>query len=614
MKCQACDSENEARQHLCTECGAELIGKGSIVADRYEVIETPGEGGMGTVYLAHDRFLDENVALKMLRASFAGTAEALARFRSEIKLARKVTHKNVCRIHEYAEYGGLRFLSMEVIQGANLKDVVRGTSGLPVADVTDIGIQVARGLQAIHDRGIIHRDLKTANIMRGDGGEVRLVDFGIAKHDSETEDEGLTAAGDALGTPEYMSPEQARGHKLDFQSDLYSLGIVLFELTTGELPFKGGSALDTLIQQIQAPPPIERVPEPLRPIVAKALAKDVADRYASARGIAADLRVVAEQVRGEGFEESIDADELILPIAGKAPVVARPADEESESVGIIGGDLPTGVWPEGSPPPWAGKPQKKAEASRPLSLRVLGLIRELGDEDPKVRWRAAIGLLGVGEGAEPAIEELGKSCADPDESVADAAAMAYRKIAGSEPPATPPPVEKPPERDTALTRLIDALSGDDDQKRWQAVLALGAMGEAASEAAEPLRDALDDKDENVRWAAAQAIGKLGAAAQIAVPSLAAVLSESDDVLKRNAAQSLGRLGTVAKDAVPGLIGALREEEITIRDEIRDTLVKIGPAAVPSLMEALQDENPRIRFEAADALTKIGIGADSAPPS
>ena len=612
MKCQACDSENDDRQRLCTECGAELIGQGSIVADRYEVLETLGEGGMGTVYLAHDRFLDEQVALKMLHASFAGTAEALARFRSEIKLARKVTHKNVCRIHEYAEYGGLRFLSMEVITGANLKDVVRGTSGLPVAEVADIGIQVATGLQAIHDRGIIHRDLKTANIMRGDGGEVRLVDFGIAKHDSDTEEEGLTAAGDALGTPEYMSPEQARGHKLEFQSDLYSLGIVLFEVTTGELPFKGDSALDTLIQQIQAPPPIERVPALLRPIVAKALAKDVAERYASARGIAADLRVVVQQVSEEGVEETVDAEDLVLPIAGKAPVAPRPPERGDAEITTRG--LPTFVWPPGTPPPVGKKPRESPEESRPLSIRVLGLIRELGDAEPKVRWRAAIGLLGVGAGAEEAIEDLEKACADPDKSVADAAATAYRKIAGIEPPPVLPPIEKPPERDTRIALLIDALSGDDDQKRWQAVLALGAMGEGASEAAEPLRDALDDQDGNVRWAAAQAIGQLGVAAEIAVPSLAAALSESDDVLKRNAAQSLGRLGTVAKDAVPGLIGALREEEITIRDEIRDTLVKIGPAAVPSLMEALQDENPQIRFEAADALTKIGIGADSASAS
>ncbi len=590
MKCQACDSENDGKQRLCTECGAELIANGSIVADRYEIVDTRGEGGMGTVYLAHDRFLDETVAIKMLRASFAGTAEALARFRSEIKLARKVTHKNVCRIHEYAEYGGLRFLSMEVITGTNLKDAVRGTGGLSIEEVANIGVQVAKGLQAIHDRGIIHRDLKTANIMRGEGGEVRLLDFGIAKHGGDDEEEGLTAAGDALGTPEYMSPEQARGHTLEFQSDLYSMGIVLFELVTGELPFKGESSLDTLIQQIQAPPPLARVPEAIRPVIAKALAKDVSDRYASARGIGADLRVVAQQAAEEGFDEIIDADDLVLPIVGKASIPGPPIEDTNEEF-VVEEDF-LAPSPRGGKRTPTGRVPKREEESRPLSIRVLGLIRDLQDENPKVRWRAAVGLLGVGEGAEEALGELEKACADPEKSVADAASMAYRKIAGKEPPEPPPPAPKAPERDSGMLRLIEALA----------------------DAAEALRDTLDDENETVRWAAAQAIGGLGAAAQIAVPSLAAALSESDEVLKRHAAQTLGRLGTVAKEAVPGLIGALREEEVTIRDEIRDTLVKIGPAAVPSLMEALQDENAQIRFEAADALTKTGISAQSAPAS
>jgi serine/threonine protein kinase len=175
---------------------------------------------MGRVYLARDLALDEDVAIKLLRPEIAGNAQMARRFRQEIKLARRVRHRNVCGIHEYGEFGELRYIAMEYIEGVNLRRLLR-RGGLTRADAFDIAIQAARGLQAIHDAGIIHRDLKTPNIMQDARGMVRLMDFGIAKQQDSEGTLGGTGVGVIVGTPEYMSPEQARGERVDVRSDVY---------------------------------------------------------------------------------------------------------------------------------------------------------------------------------------------------------------------------------------------------------------------------------------------------------------------------------------------------------------------------------------------------------
>jgi serine/threonine-protein kinase len=296
LTCPSCGAAQEADVDVCFSCGRLItaLTQGSILASRYEILTLLGKGGMGVVYKAQDRLLEEPVAIKVLRSELMNTPELARRFRSEIKLARKVTHPNVCRIHEYGEDGPLSYISMALIEGTDLRRLLRQQpEGLPVEEAFEAAIQSADGLQAIHSVGIIHRDLKTPNIVRDDLGVVRLMDFGIAKEADRNA--GLTATGEVMGTPEYMSPEQCRGDQLDFRSDLYSLGIVVYEIFTGRVPFHGETVMSTLLKQLQEPPPLDgpaaaRLPAAVVPVLRRALSKQPSDRHASAAELADALR------------------------------------------------------------------------------------------------------------------------------------------------------------------------------------------------------------------------------------------------------------------------------------------------------------------------------------
>ena len=242
---------------------------------------------MGTVYRAHDRMLEEQVAIKVLRAEFQTSAERGRRFRSEIKLARKVTHRNVCRIHEYGEDGALHYISMELVQGVDLKQLLGTRARLPPREAFDIAAQVAAGLTAIHQVGIVHRDLKPSNVMRDQQGVAKLMDFGIAKQWSSGADAGTTGTGNIVGTPDYMSPEQARGESIDPRSDVYALGVMTYELFTGMRPFRAPTPLGTILKHLSEPPPLRgalaaRIPPMLVPVLETALAKDPNGRYPGA--------------------------------------------------------------------------------------------------------------------------------------------------------------------------------------------------------------------------------------------------------------------------------------------------------------------------------------------
>ncbi len=298
MECPSCAAPIDAGADACLACGRSLntLALGSVLASRYELRAVLGKGGMGLVYRAFDRLLEEEVAIKVLRTDLSAHADAVRRFRGEIKLARKVSHPNVCRIHDYGEEGPLGYISMEILEGQDLQKTLKEQpKGLPEAEALSAVLQIASGLQAIHDVGILHRDLKTANASRDERGVVRLVDFGIAK---DLMSQGQTAAGEAFGTPEYMSPEQCRGDALDFRSDVYALGILAFELFTGDIPIRGATPMATLFKQIQDMPSFDdeqglRVPRRFVPALRRALAKAAADRFASAQEFAQALRSAA---------------------------------------------------------------------------------------------------------------------------------------------------------------------------------------------------------------------------------------------------------------------------------------------------------------------------------
>jgi serine/threonine-protein kinase len=309
LNCPACGAPNDTPGEHCFSCGKTLFAltEGTVVAGRYELRQLLGRGGMGIVYRAYDRALEEEVALKVLRPDVASVADLTRRFRSEIKLARRVRHRNVCGIHEYGQDGPIHFIAMELVAGEDLKRQLQAHGPMPPSEAWDVSVQIAEGLDAIHHADVVHRDLKAHNIMRDARGVVRVMDFGIAKALGMASG-GATVTGQIIGTPEYMSPEQARGDQIDFRSDIYALGIVVYEIFTGSVPFRGETPIATLFKHIQDPPAIEGqpgIPDRLVPILKRALAKDPKDRYESASAMANALRAGYEDEMASGTEATV---------------------------------------------------------------------------------------------------------------------------------------------------------------------------------------------------------------------------------------------------------------------------------------------------------------------
>jgi HAMP domain-containing protein len=257
---------------------------GELFAGRYEIQALLGKGGMGIVYRAHDRDLDDLVAIKTLRSdAVSADPTLLDRFKQEIRLARRITHPNILRTHDLGESNGLRYLSMEYVKGITLKHLVESDQILPIPVALRIAKQMCAGLAAAHEAGVIHRDIKSQNIIIEPTGGLKVMDFGIARL---TEDRGMTATGTVIGTPDYMSPEQARGQPLDFRSDIYSTGVVLYELFTGTLPFEGDSPLAVVLKHVQEKPPSPQAKNPkidpkVATIILRCMQKAPADRYQS---------------------------------------------------------------------------------------------------------------------------------------------------------------------------------------------------------------------------------------------------------------------------------------------------------------------------------------------
>ena len=268
-----------------------IFEAGNIIGGRYEVLQLLGEGGMGAVYKVRDNAVDRLIALKVIRPDLASRPEILARFKQELILARQVTHKNVIRLFDLGEADGVKFITMDFIEGSDLKSLLKEKGKLPPTDAVKIIGQVCRALDAAHAEGVVHRDLKPQNIMLDANGRVTVMDFGIARSAAMP---GMTQTGALIGTPEYMSPEQAKGQQVDSRSDLFTLGIIFYELLTGDTPHRADTAMATLLKRTQerARPPIEvdpTIPQGISDVVMKCLEIDLDKRYAHAEEILEDL-------------------------------------------------------------------------------------------------------------------------------------------------------------------------------------------------------------------------------------------------------------------------------------------------------------------------------------
>jgi len=297
-ECPKCQSKNSDTQQFCGDCGTRLpsvdetkvshyttfelpkdeFPTGTTFADRYQIIEEIGIGGMGRVFKVLDKRINEKIALKLIKPEIASSKTTIERFRNELKTARKISHKNVCRMFDLNRDKDNYYITMEFVQGGDLKRFIRRSKHLSVDTAIAIAKQICEGLDEAHRHGIVHRDLKPQNIMIDENGNVRIMDFGIAQTGKS---KGITESGMTIGSPEYMSPEQLEGTAIDLRSDLYSLGVILFEMTTGVVP---SDAKEINVQ----------IPEAFNRIIMKCMEKDKDKRYQEAEAIWSDLDKVGE--------------------------------------------------------------------------------------------------------------------------------------------------------------------------------------------------------------------------------------------------------------------------------------------------------------------------------
>jgi len=324
IKCPKCHSDNTDSARFCSNCATPLpsskeipvtetletpkeeLTTGSTFAGRYQIVEELGKGGMGKVYRVVDKKLDEEVALKLIKPEIASDRKTVERFGKELKFARKIVHKNVGRMYELMEDEGRYFITMEYVSGQDLKGLIRQTGQLTVGKSISIAKQVCLGLAEAHKLGVIHRDLKSHNIMIDKEGNARIMDFGIAR---SLDAEGITDAKVMIGTPKYMSPEQVEGEAVDQRSDIYSLGIILYEMVTEKTPFDGDTALSIALKhKTQAPPePREfnaQIPEDLSLVILKCLEKDKEKRYQESEELFSELNKI---------EKEISTKDIVIP-------------------------------------------------------------------------------------------------------------------------------------------------------------------------------------------------------------------------------------------------------------------------------------------------------------
>ena len=276
-----------------------MIVKGQKINDRYQIIKSIGEGGMANVYLALDTILDRNVAVKVLRGDLAHDEKFVRRFQREALAASSLSHPNIVEVYDVGEDNGNYYIVMEYIEGRQLKQLLKKREKLTLTEAIDIMLQVTDGMSTAHDAYIIHRDIKPQNIMILDNGVVKITDFGIAMAMNSTQ---LTQTNSVMGSVHYLPPEQANGKSATLQSDVYSMGILMYELITGKLPYKGNNAVEIALKHLKEPFPsikkdMPEIPQSVENIILRATAKNPKNRYSDAREMYNDLRTCLDESR-----------------------------------------------------------------------------------------------------------------------------------------------------------------------------------------------------------------------------------------------------------------------------------------------------------------------------
>jgi serine/threonine-protein kinase len=295
---------------------------GDLIADRFELEELVGTGGMSSVFRARDRQLDRRVAIKILHEHYAEDPEYLERFRREARAVARLSHPNIVTVIDRGDDGGRQFIVFEDVQGENLKELIVRSGGLPVRQALELTLAVADGLAFAHEHGLVHRDVKPQNVLLSREGEVKVTDFGIAR--SLHVEHGVTQTGTVLGTGEYLAPEQASGTTVSPATDVYSLGIVLWELLAGDVPFTGDNFVAVALRHVNEPPPSLRQRRPdvsprLEAAIERALAKDPARRFPSMKAFAKELRACLAEPPGAVPPPPQEEDEARTVIRHRPP-------------------------------------------------------------------------------------------------------------------------------------------------------------------------------------------------------------------------------------------------------------------------------------------------------
>ncbi|HUK73930.1 MAG TPA: tetratricopeptide repeat protein [Candidatus Bathyarchaeia archaeon] len=366
---------------IFSHIGATIFHEGDVLGGRYEIQKLLGMGGMGAVYKARDMEVERVVGLKVIRPDLAGNPAILARFKQELVLARQITHKNIVRIYDLNEADGVKFITMEFIEGEDLRTILTRHGKLAPEEAVDITTQVCGGLQAAHAEGVIHRDLKPGNIMRDASGRVVIMDFGLAR---SLQGDGMTQTGMMIGTMEYMSPEQAMGKDLDARSDEFAVGLILYELLTGFMPYQADSAIASLVKRTQerVRPLVEvdsAIPAQLSDIVCRCLERDPNDRFASVQQLAEELEIWRGKKPRSGGSLAAVSKLVAAPQPKRLPVKWIAI---GLAVLVLAIATPTGIHY------WSAKRAQPAAAQGPvMSLAIVPFYNASGDSS--MNWMGA---------------------------------------------------------------------------------------------------------------------------------------------------------------------------------------------------------------------------------